>query len=211
MRLSLSCFLFCFLPVSIHALLAECDTGFQKLGPFRRRFNPRTPCGVRRPAQAHGTRSTKFQSTHSLRSATYNTLVLMLYLMCFNPRTPCGVRLENSKLRLPIKLVSIHALLAECDQWTLPRSKLLRCFNPRTPCGVRPARFAIIMSFPRFQSTHSLRSATFYGNIYNFHVRVSIHALLAECDRLVFLRFWPLPRFNPRTPCGVRHGTCPGR
>ena len=78
--------------VSIHALLAECD-GTHLNRPYNLwGFNPRTPCGVRRtPCSAAVSRKT-FQSTHSLRSAT-----------------------ENSKLRLPIKLVSIHALLAECD------------------------------------------------------------------------------------------------
>nr|DAW01862.1 MAG TPA: hypothetical protein [Caudoviricetes sp.] len=78
------------------------------------RFNPRTPCGVRPPpATPPGQRAS------------------------FNPRTPCGVRRNKCTLRFPHKqfqstpslrsatidklkaavkyLVSIHALLAECD------------------------------------------------------------------------------------------------
>ena len=56
-----------------------------------------------------------------------------------------------------------------------------------------------------FQSTHSLRSATFVAdNPMRTLEPVSIHALLAECD----LQKWhdnpPMVRFNPRTPCGVR-------
>ena len=78
--------------VSIHALLAECDLRILQ-GDFHHvRFNPRTPCGVRR----HGTfcppLTTLFQSTHSLRSATGTTSETI------NQTT-----------------VSIHALLAECD------------------------------------------------------------------------------------------------
>ncbi len=55
-----------------------------------------------------------------------------------------------------------------------------------------------------FQSTHSLRSAT---GILKDALRVnnvSIHALLAECDRASSVRAESIQRFNPRTPCGVR-------
>ena len=55
-----------------------------------------------------------------------------------------------------------------------------------------------------FQSTHSLRSATNPADIYTFLQTVSIHALLAECDRRqVGVQLSP-HCFNPRTPCGVR-------
>ena len=77
-----------------------------------------------------------------------------------------------------------------------------------------------------FQSTHSLRSATLAGYRFTPYLAVSIHALLAECDRLTSLttnkggvsihallaecdrKWWnataATPGFNPRTPCGVR-------
>ena len=145
--------------VSIHALLAECDTGTRFCIICVMRFNPRTPCGVRRKHQRGNPDNEKFQSTHSLRSAT------------------CTGEVE------PImKTVSIHALLAECDlTMTLPISTVF-CFNPRTPCGVRlelidalaeatgfnprtPCGVRLGIQFPpipteSFQSTHSLRSAT---------------------------------------------------
>ena len=56
--------------VSIHALLAECDSGTGSLGAVVSGFNPRTPCGVRRPALRSPGSTSPFQSTHSLRSAT---------------------------------------------------------------------------------------------------------------------------------------------
>ena len=125
----------------------------------------------------------RFQSTHSLRSATDKAL-------------------ENDAE----ELVSIHALLAECDEVVGrdANARQVTGFNPRTPCGVRLAlaRFAYV-SVP-FQSTHSLRSATedsaIEGNVYV----VSIHALLAECDRPKSTRTRGRLSFNPRTPCGVR-------
>ena len=57
-------------------------------------------------------------------------------------------------------VVSIHALLAECD--------VCDCFGEKHK--------------GQFQSTHSLRSATPEWAIYSLEYGVSIHALLAECD-----------------------------
>ena len=78
--------------VSIHALLAECDKPRTTKETLTKSFNPRTPCGVRPIMKGRACMPTLFQSTHSLRSAT-------------NP----GCRMTNCYL------VSIHALLAECD------------------------------------------------------------------------------------------------
>ena len=57
-------------------------------------------------------------------------------------------------------MVSIHALLAECD--------LQHLYN--------------IQDMKKFQSTHSLRSATTFSALLKAQQAVSIHALLAECD-----------------------------
>ena len=55
-----------------------------------------------------------------------------------------------------------------------------------------------------FQSTHSLRSATFFVHRYYLTLAVSIHALLAECDTGRASEMVSAESFNPRTPCGVR-------
>ena len=167
-------------------------------------FNPRTPCGVRQDGSPNTAHTTKFQSTHSLRSATE----------------------VFDKLK-SVALVSIHALLAECDLTPCQKARIgywfqsthsLRSatgsfqgsrpsregFNPRTPCGVRPMPPPPKTPPSKFQSTHSLRSAT------PAHPRiwcgdtVSIHALLAECDFGAATASGVLSSFNPRTPCGVR-------
>ncbi len=123
--------------------------------------------------------------------------------LCFNPRTPCGVRLGMGE--------------------SLEESAR---FNPRTPCGVRLNATWRTMEGFRFQSTHSLRSATQFqtstkrqtavsihallaecdfGYRYRYYdFMVSIHALLAECDDAGFNRPDGRRGFNPRTPCGVR-------
>ena len=145
--------------VSIHALLAECDHHRRGNGNNHGSFNPRTPCGVRQHNRKKGTRTMKFQSTHSLRSAT-----------AFISDPLC------------LALVSIHALLAECDHILRASDSSGECFNPRTPCGVRRCNCRKWLARPAFQSTHSLRSATQQGGRRKRSPRVSIHALLAECD-----------------------------
>ena len=149
----------CQVAVSIHALLAECDTKNVPSEIPSMRFNPRTPCGVRPGSERPAGYLQMFQSTHSLRSATGGK--------------------PGSSIR---QIVSIHALLAECDAHRVSSSPSGCSFNPRTPCGVRQAS---LMNNPRafpFQSTHSLRSAT------GRHLPQREQA----------------PGFNPRTPCGVR-------
>ena len=169
--------------------------------------------------------------------------------LCFNPRTPCGVRLNPGCRMTNCYLVSIHALLAECDTYgvMLISSKdvsihallaecdpvpvillisglvsihalLAECdpseiiisgkwqsFNPRTPCGVRQFVSDWKHTITWFQSTHSLRSATIRVKYEDCPHIVSIHALLAECDRRRRSSPPSSTRFNPRTPCGVRH------
>ncbi len=101
-----------------------------------------------------------FQSTHSLRSAT-------------------GTPTRGAKNRL----VSIHALLAECDGQQVCQVSHQHRFNPRTPCGVRLYNQNFRLQYIEFQSTHSLRSATADCGAHQEAVPVSIHALLAECDK----------------------------
>ena len=146
-------------PVSIHALLAECDfltrVAISPLGSF----NPRTPCGVRRIRNGPGSLVSQFQSTHSLRSATISNRAGGL-----------------------VPQVSIHALLAECDWQDIKHGRNRAGFNPRTPCGVRHLALFFINCKRKFQSTHSLRSATLRLSDVTQMLDVSIHALLAECD-----------------------------
>ena len=168
-------------------------------------FNPRTPCGVRRELCQNLMYSQAFQSTHSLRSATSRhkrknirkkVSIHALLAECdirplfakeieagFNPRTPCGVRpFRHPALPQVREEVSIHALLAECDANAITLNKSKTGFNPRTPCGVRQDSIRHLDGISRFQSTHSLRSATILLSTFSLGYMVSIHALLAECD-----------------------------
>ena len=100
--------------ISIHALLAESDR--QKFYAQRifSDFYPRSPCGERQPRVSYGTG-----------------------YFYFYPRSPCGERPSFSVREVFANFISIHALLAESDNW--PRGINLLClyFYPRSPCGER--------------------------------------------------------------------------
>ena len=167
--------------VSIHALLAECDLFLPFWIPAFPGFNPRTPCGVRRRRSSHPAHHPRFQSTHSLRSAT-GTAISFGSIRSFQSTHSLRSATGHEQFADSDCEVSIHALLAECDQ---PET-----INQTTT--------------ERFQSTHSLRSATGTFMQSGIWIPVSIHALLAECDRTMHGQTLATGSFNPRTPCGVR-------
>ena len=167
--------------VSIHALLAECDKVFRALKDEQDSFNPRTPCGVRLPTVDEMAGIFKFQSTHSLRSATSCSKPFLTEPNSFNPRTPCGVRRMHRNALVLLIPVSIHALLAECDPRLRgrPGGCAVSIHALLAECDII---FEIVAIEKKFQSTHSLRSAT-KGCLSDIEQDVvSIHALLAECD-----------------------------
>ena len=146
--------------VSIHALLAECDVHHRVALRKMRHVSIHALLAECDLKGLHGWATRlKFQSTHSLRSATRCCSAVTLYRGSFNPRTPCGVR--------------------PCRAWNIPNHHR---FNPRTPCGVRLKNWSGKAAIATFQSTHSLRSATQAACCLYAGVKVSIHALLAECD-----------------------------
>ena len=79
--------------ISIHALLAESDDGISAINRPNRHFYPRSPCGERPQSRAAPRRT----SSH------------------FYPRSPCGERLIPQLDNSVVKIISIHALLAESD------------------------------------------------------------------------------------------------
>ena len=193
------------LSVSIHALLAECDSKLSTELFGTSSFNPRTPCGVRLCPPLLFNPRRKFQSTHSLRSATEagRHMVRTYDVSIHALLAECDKVCEG---RGNVKGVSIHALLAECDMrqaviWCAPamfqsthslRSATMTFQNGQsTPLfqsthSLRSATFGIFWIYKCsmwFQSTHSLRSATISNGAGGLVPQVSIHALLAECDR----------------------------
>ena len=135
-----------------------------------RYFYPRSPCGERLRGQRPSWGECLFLSTLSLRRATWPGL-----------------------LARPFFIISIHALLAESDQYFFNTFSAIFDFYPRSPCGERPSkRYPVILGRG-----------------------ISIHALLAESDNILcavsvqvggFLSTLSLRRatLHPKYPKGYR-------
>ena len=114
-------------------------TSGNQMGTFGPRdFYPRSPCGERRGIFMQIFRRIRY----------------------FYPRSPCGERPVSGAYLYGKYFISIHALLAESDDWQPQHQVGHRDFYPRSPCGERqrPIR------------CHAKNLA------------ISIHALLAESD-----------------------------
>ena len=81
------------LSVSIHALRGECDYTATNRGRRRQRFQSTHSVGSATGVCAMlSIKRQKFQSTHSVGSATRRAERSLQAVACFNPRTPWGVR-----------------------------------------------------------------------------------------------------------------------
>ena len=168
-------------------------------------FNPRTPCGVRRPPSCLATVPQLFQSTHPVRGATSGSAPAGPRCSNFNPRTPCGVRRTGRRKSSGLALFqSTHPVRGATDPFFRKRISDSD-FNPRTPCGVRLESPVLVVNTTDI-SIHAPRAGF---DLILFSARrvllISIHAPRAGCDA----PFTPFPspkttHFNPRTPCGVR-------
>ena len=128
----------CSCNISIHALLAESDTGGQSCNSTLVHFYPRSPCGERRKIRPvapdissisihallaesdslcmlYDTTSLIFLSTLSLRRATVLGRKRIRPQRYFYPRSPCGERPSKLAKTSWTENISIHALLAESD------------------------------------------------------------------------------------------------
>ena len=78
-------------------------------------------------------------------------------------------------------------------------------FYPRSPCGERQPTHRQMPTITGFLSTLSLRRATGTAGHARPATEISIHALLAESDAVVFGATALAYHFYPRSPCGERH------
>ena len=127
----------------------------------------------------------RFLSTLSLRRATQNALA--------------GVNTNR---------ISIHALLAESDIDAAVEVAHIRNFYPRSPCGERRWSLNQSLTSGLFLSTLSLRRATFLPLHTRQRTQISIHALLAESDKIRQTPQRPAHHFYPRSPFGERLRRC---
>ena len=196
------------LAISIHALLAESD---------QLRF-------------LHNLFAVLFLSTLSLRRAT---TILDIRALCLAFLSTLSLR-RATTVALPVSLyvtISIHALLAESDPPALLLSNWASYFYPRSPCGERRRCAWLHLSPINFYPRSPCGERQFVARLYMYRSNISIHALLAESDKVVvnkshkphgFLSTLSLRRatlalpvqrrissnFYPRSPCGERLWHC---
>ena len=144
-------------------------------------FNPRTPCGVRRPS---------YRRADSRQDISIHA-----------PLAGCDVERSYTGR---YKGISIHAPLAGCD----PPAAII-IYHKEIFQSTHPLRGATRLIdrgvlAGTFQSTHPLRGATKQSFPQGNHLQISIHAPLAGCDCRGGKRSRRRWNFNPRTPCGVR-------
>ena len=145
-------------------------------------FNPRTPCGVR-PINLSGTFDELVISIHAPRAGCDPPYILEVIGRTehFNPRTPCGVRRITNALSCGFTDFNPRTPCGVRRSFTMQRG-LYRHFNPRTPCGVRRQLPQLGGQTFLFQSTHPVRGATKLGQNGPAAVQISIHAPRAGCD-----------------------------
>ena len=128
--------------ISIHALLAESDVSVHVCAQSCAYFYPRSPCGERLKRICFNAQIPKFLSTLSLRRATThaNRYYVGLHLEFLSTLSLRRATEEVEKLSRVI-VISIHALLAESDNWPRVMVSPTLYFYPRSPCGERPHPF----------------------------------------------------------------------
>ena len=174
-------------------------------------FYPRSPCGERLVAIHYTDGALNFypRSPCGERQLLY---IISTPKSNFYPRSPCGERLLQHSADCNYHNISIHALLAESDliimlydpssliflsTLSLRRATCLyrpicvqqHYFYPRSPCGERHQYGADLATIDI----------------------ISIHALLAESDKLAPSRINATLYFYPRSPCGERRSTAEPR
>ena len=189
--------------VSIHAPRVGRDRCRPWPTLFLQSFNPRAPCGARRPAIGAAASGAPFQSTRPVRGATPSRRRAH-FAMSFQSTRPVRGATLCGELLLCLLGVSIHAPRAGRDRSPRCARRRRRRFNPRAPCGARRACKSREMTLCGFQSTRPVRGATGHHDDHGGKRQVSIHAPRAGRDMVASVLASASLGFNPRAPCGAR-------
>ena len=161
----------------------------------------------------------KFLSTLSLRRATTRSKRIHALLAESDPR---GIVLRNAGILFLSTLslrrattqdpqtyhqyqISIHALLAESDNFDTKTCPSVSYFYPRSPCGERPDGLFFLGRRKRFLSTLSLRRAT--GQRIGIRIDKTHFYPRSPCgerQEISESRYRRTFYFYPRSPCGER-------
>ena len=175
------------LPISIHALLAESDSKLAKTSRTEKisihallAESDLMPRLLRHP-------SAGFLSTLSLRRATSRPWQLCQGVWNFYPRSPCGERPDNAAAGAQTAMISIHALLAESD-W----------YNLHTTRGLEISIHALLAESDSFSAQNASATSRFLSTL-----------SLRRATRKARICTDGAADFYPRSPCGERRKVIP--
>ena len=174
--------------ISTHTPLAGCDILSLRFEFYvLSNFNSHTPYRVwlRKPGLAKALE--QFQFPHSLRSVTFPKLQYHVdNHFHFNSHTPYEVWLRTiSAVDVFLRFQPTHPLRGV----THHNHQILdsfRDFNSNTPYEVWHINFNPSPNSRVFQFTHPLQGVTMNSRLVIHAIRISIHALLMECDLLCY-------------------------
>ena len=143
-------------------------------GPY---FNPRAPCGARRTARRAILAVRGFQSTRPVWGATPAFAAAHVRQRHFNPRAPCGARLGQTVGGVTYYNISIHAPRVgrdDEDDWPRMQAWPISIHAPRV--GRDSGRLSLSLPLYLFQSTRPVWGATARRICYAKISKISIHA-----------------------------------
>ena len=149
--------------ISIHAPLAGRDVRYCCNPTSVFYFNPRAPCGARRPLRAALGHPDCISIHAPLAGRDSGAAIAPIGCIDFNPRAPCGAR-RTSNSRLCERGGHFNPR-APCGarRLLLARFRQYRYFNPRAPCGARPVLYLLQFPFPSI-SIHAPLAGRDYGH-----------------------------------------------
>ena len=194
--------------ISIHAPRVGCDLAVITVAASSSYFNPRTPCGVRRPHKWDEYMKILFQSTHPVWGATWWAFSMPSSIWLFQSTHPVWGATSNQVAgycRQEISIhaprvgcdrvpglgrkdggISIHAPRVGCDFHNSPKSTsgaLISIHAPRVGCDVGATQGMV--SDWEFQSTHPVWGATVRFMVRTRSTMISIHAPRVGCDAVL--------------------------
>ena len=172
-------------------------------GPY---FNPRAPCGARRTARRAILAVRGFQSTRPVWGATPAFAAAHVRQRHFNPRAPCGARLGQTVGGVTYYNISIHAPRVgrdDEDDWPRMQAWPISIHAPRV--GRDSGRRLAALRTTTFQSTRPVWGATTRttGRACR-HGQFQSTRPVWGATRAGSLSLSLSTYFNPRAPCGAR-------
>ena len=185
--------------VSTHAPLAGSDRQAPWCTCAGAGFNPRSPCGERRPPAAGVASLPMSFNPRSPCGERPRVRARTRVSHGFNPRSPCGERPGCASSRSSSGTVSTHAPLAGSDTAFAPSGLIEQLVSTHAPLAGSDTAFSPSGLIEQLVSTHApLAGSDAPHQRGPDRVRVSTHAPISS-------QMYDPSGFNPRSPCGERH------